>query len=131
MSALIAIYFVYCSFLSVSAVNLLTCNPSNFTCPGSASVVNCECQARAGLRWTVASQVTGEELLRESYTTSRDIGVVTSPNMNGYTVVLCSVDTSGSLPILTSTLNFMFTENVSVTCEGIRIVTATLQTAGE
>ena len=129
MSAFIAIYFVSCSFLSVSAVNLLTCSPSNFICPGS--VVNCECQARSALRWTVTSQVAGEELLRETYTTSRDIGVVTSPNMNGYTVVLCSVDISGALPILTSKLNFMFTENVSVTCEGIATVTATLQTAGE
>ena len=117
----------------MSAVNLLTCSPSNFTCPGSASVVNCECQARSALRWTVTSQVTGEELLEETYSSinSGDIGVVTSPNMNGYTVVLCSLDTSGSLPILTSTLNFMFTENVSVTCEAITIATATLQTAGE
>ena len=93
---------------SASAVNLLTCSPSNFTCSGS--VVNCECQARAALRWTVTSQVAGEELLRESYTTiSRDIGVVTSPNMNGYTVVLCSVDTSGAISLFTSKVNFMFT----------------------
>ena len=129
MSAFIAIYFV-CSFLSVSAVEILTCSPSNFTCPGS--VVSCECQARAALRWTVTSQVAGEELLRETYTNDRDIGVVTSPNMNGYTVVLCSVDTSGDIFLFTSKLNFTFTENVSVTCQGgISTVTATLQTAGE
>ena len=127
MSVLIVIYFVYCSFFSVSAVNLLTCSPSNFTCPGS--VVNCECQARTALRWTVSSQVSGEELLRETYSDITDIGVVTS--MNGYTVVLCSVGTSGGLPIFTSKLNFMITENVSVTCEGLTTATATLQTAGE
>ena len=130
MSVLIAIYFFSCSFLSVSAVNLLTCSPSNFTCPGS--VVNCECQARSALRWDVNSQVTEEGLLRMTYgSIDSPIGVVTSPNMNGYTVVLCSVDTSGSIPIFTSKLNFMFTENVSVTCEGITVATATLQTAGE
>ena len=129
MSILIAIYFVCSSFLSVSAVNLLTCSPSNFTCPGS--VVNCECQARSALRWTATSQMTGGELLRETYIDSRDIGDVTSPNMNGYTVVLCSVDTSGGLPIFNSKLNFTFTENVSVTCQGITTVTTTLQTAGE
>ena len=129
MSAFIAIYLVYCSFFSVSAVNLLTCSPSNFTCPGS--VVNCECQARSALRWTVTSQVAGEELLRETYINDRDIGVVTSPSVNGYTVVLCSVDTSGAIPIFTSKLNFTFTENVSVTCQGITTATATLQTAGE
>ena len=128
MSVLIAIYFVYCSFLSVSAVNLLTCSPSNFTCPGS--VVNCECQARTALRWTVTSQMTGGEILRKTYTDSDPIGVVTSPNMNGYTVVLCSI-ISGGLPIFTSKLNFTFTENVSVTCQGITTATATLQTAGE
>ena len=129
MSVLIVIYFVYCSFLSVSAVDLLTCSPSNFICPGS--IINCECQARSALRWTVTSQVAGEELLRESYTNSRDIGVVTSPNMNGYTVVLCSVDTSGAISLFTSKLNFTFTENVSVTCQGITTAAATLQTAGE
>ena len=100
----------------MSAVEFLTCIPDHYS-PGS--VVNCECQARAALRWTVTSQVAGEELLRETYTDCRDIGVVTSPNMNGYTAVLCSVDTSGALPIFTSKLNFMFTENVSVTCQGI------------
>ena len=127
MSAFIAICFV-CSFLSVSAVNLLTCSPSNFTCPGS--VVNCECQTRLALRWTVTSQVAEIELLRETYINSRDIGDVTS--MNGYTVVLCSVDTSGEISLFTSKLNFTFTENVSVTCQGgISTVTATLQTAGE
>ena len=125
MSVLIAIYFVYSSFLLVSAVNLLTCSQSNFTCPGS--VVNCECQAEPLLRWEVTSQITGRELLREAYTNDRDIGVVTS--MNGYTVVLCSADTSTF--IFTSKLNFTFTENVSVTCEGSSTVTATLQTAGE
>ena len=131
MSAFIAIYFFYCCFLSVSAVNLLTCSPSNFTCPGS--VVNCECQARTALRWTVTSQVAEEELLSITYTNSRDIGVVTSPNMNGYTVVLCSVDiyTSGAISVFNSKLNFTFTENVSVTCEGITTAIATLQTAGE
>ena len=128
MSVLIATYFVYCSFLSVSAENL-TCSQSNFTCPGS--VVNCECQARTALRWTVTSQVTGEELLRQTYIGSTAIGVMTSPNINGYTVVLCSVDTSGAIPIFNSKFNFMFTENVSVTCQGIFTVTATLQTAGE
>ena len=127
MSVLIVLYFVYCSFLSVSAVNLLTCSPSNFTCPGS--VVNCECQARTALRWTVSSQMSGEELLRETYSDSTDVGVVTS--MNGYTVVLCSVDTSGALSVFNSKLNFMFTENVSVTCQGLTTATATLQTAGE
>ena len=127
MSVLIAIYFV-CSFLSVSAVDILTCSPSNFTCPGS--VVNCECQATSLLRWTVTSLV-NEELLEKTYSNMRDIGVVTSPNMNGYTVVLCSVDTSGDFSIFTSKLNFTFTENVSVTCQGITTVTATLQTAGE
>ena len=126
MSVLIAIYFVYCSFLSVSAVNLLTCSPSNFTCPGS--VVNCECQARTALRWTVTSQATGIEL-RETYINDRDIGVVTT--INGYTVVLCSVDTSGVISVFTSKLNFMFIENVSVTCDGITTATTTLQTAGE
>ena len=110
---------------SASAVNFLTCSPSNFTCPGS--VVNCECQARSALRWTVTSQMNGEELLRETYTDSSAIGEVT--NMNGYTVVLCSI--SGGLPIFNSKLNFRFTENVSVKCEGITIATATLQTAGE
>ena len=110
----------------MSAVEFLTCSPSNFTSPGS--VVNCECQARSAL---VTSQVAGEELLRETYTNDRDIGVVTSPNMNGYTVVLCSVNTSGVLPIFTSKLNFTFTENVSVTCEGIKTATATLQAADE
>ena len=113
----------------MSAVEFLTCSPSNFTCPGS--VVNCECQARSLLRLTVTSQVTGGELLEKTYSNMRDIGVVTSPNMNGYTVVLCSVDTSGAISIFTSKLNFMFTENVSVTCQGITTVTATLQTAGE
>ena len=115
---------------SASAVNLLTCSPSNFTCPGS--IINCECQARSALRWIVTPQVageTGEELLRESYLNSRDIGVVTS--MNGYTVVLCSVDTSGVISLFTSKLNFTLTENVSVTCEGTSTVAATLQTAGE
>ena len=111
---------------SASAVNFLTCSPSNFTCPGS--VVNCECQARSALRWTVTSQMNGEELLRETYTDSSAIGVFTI-DMNGYIVVLCSI--SGGLPIFNSKLNFMFTENVSVTCEGITIATATLQTAGE
>ena len=125
MSALIAIYFVCFSFLSVPAVNLLTCSQSNFTCPGS--VVNCECQARTALWWEATSQVTGGELLSVTYTNDRDIGVVTS--MNGYTVVLCSADTSTF--IFTSKLNFTFTENVSVTCQGISTVTATLQTAGE
>ena len=112
---------------SVSAVDILTCSPSNFTCPGS--VVNCECQARSALRWGVTSQMTGEELLRETYSDSTDIGIVTS--MNGYTVVLCSVDASGALAIFTSKLNFMFRENVSVTCQGLTTVTATLQIAGE
>ena len=125
MSVLIAIYFVCFSFLSVSAVNLLTCSQSNFACPGS--VVNCECQAEQSLSWEVTSQVTGGELLSVTYTNDRDIGVVTS--MNGYTVVLCSADTSTF--IFTSKLNFTVTENASVTCQGISTVTATLQTAGE
>ena len=108
-------------------MNLLTCSPSNFTCPGS--VVNCECQARTVLRWTVTSQVAEELLSIITYINSRDIGVVTS--MNGYTVVLCSVDTSGAISVFNSKLNFTFTENVSVTCQGITTATATLQTAGE
>ena len=106
-------------------------SPSNFTCPDSSRAVNCECQARSALRWTVTSQVTGEELLRVTYGSISFIGVVTSPNMNGYTVVLCSVDTSGTISLFTSKLNFTFTENVSVTCEGISTAIATLQTAGE
>ena len=127
---MLALSLLVCISL-VSAVDILTCSPSNFTCPGS--VVNCECQAITALRWIVTSQMTGGELLREVYVDSRDIGVVTSPKMNGYTVFLCSVhvDTGGGLPIFTSKLNFIFTENVSVTCEGTTTVTATLQTAGE
>ena len=109
---------------SVSAVNL-TCSASNFTCPGS--VVKCECQAEISLEWRVmtTSQMTAEDLLSVMYTNDR--GVMTS--MNGYTVVLCSVDTNNF--IFTSKLNFTFTENVSVTCQGISTATATLQTAGE
>ena len=84
----------------------------------------------SSIRWTVTSQVDEEELLSKTYTDSDSIGVVTSPNMNGYTVVLCSI-ISGGLPIFNSKLNFTFTENVSVTCQGITTATATLQTAGE
>ena len=123
MSTFIAIFYFSCSFLSVSASLLLTCSQSNFTCPGS--VVNCKCQARSFLSWTVTSQVTGERLLSKIYSrNSRDIGDVTSPNMNGYSVVLFNVDTSSTF---TSALYFMFTENVSVRC---RTVTSTLWTAG-
>ena len=128
MSAFIALHYFFGSFLSVSTSLFLTCSPSSLIiCPGS--FVNCECQARSRLRWTVTSQVTGEELLSETYTNS--IIDVCSPNMNGYTVVLCSVDTSGAFSIFTSKLNFMFTENVSVTCQGISTITSILQKAGE
>ena len=116
--AIAILHLISSNFLSVSASSL-ACSPSNFICPDSSSAISCECQAAAGLRWTVTS-LTGNNPDR-------------SPEcdlfMNGYTVVLCDVDSN----ILTSTLNFAFTEDVNVVCleSAGNVSTATFQTAGK
>ena len=108
---LIAVVLLCCCIGSNSA-SFLACSPSNFFCPGT-SMVSCECQAAAGLRWTVTS-LTGNdpELLSVTYGSGDTVGSASSSSRNGYTVVLCDVDNN----MLTSTLDFIFTVNVSVEC---------------
>ena len=125
------LYLAFSNFLSVSA-SFLTCTPFNFICPDSSSVISCECQAAAALRWTVTS-LTGNnpELLSVTYSSGDNVGPASSRSMNGYTVVLCDVDSTNP-PILTSTLNFAFTEDVNVVCLSAsgNVSTATIQAAG-
>ena len=129
---LIAVVLLCCCIGSISA-SFLACSPSNFFCPYCSSVVvNCECQAAAGLRWTVTS-LTGNnpQVLSVTYSSGDTVGSASSSSMNGYTVVLCDVD-SNNPPILTSTLNFIYTVNVSVECQENSGMTqsSNIQTAG-
>ena len=135
MSVFIAIailHLISSNFLSFSASSL-ACSPSNFICPDSSSAISCECQATTGLRWTVTS-LTGNnpEVLSVTYSSGDTVGPASSSSMNGYTVVLCDVDSTNP-PTLTSTLNFAFTEDVNVVCLANNgdVSTTTFQTAGK
>ena len=69
-----------------------------------------------------------EQLLSLTYSSGDNVGPASSRSMNGYTVVLCDVNSN----ILTSTLNFAFTEDVNVVCieSSGNVSTATIQAAG-
>ena len=88
---------------------MLTCR-SNFTCPGSPVV--CECGGLISTRWTVTS-ANGRELVLLDLGLNHD----TSTSDDGlYYGIVCTSTGDGQMTIVTSKLNFTFTENVSVQC---------------
>ena len=113
----IGLLYAICTILPADTASLLTCDPSNFTCPDSP--VSCECQGVASLEWTVTSTATGSVLSHMNYLDTNAVGSVSSTD--GFTGVLCNVTLdppiSGfQITRLTSKINFTLTENVIVQC---------------
>ena len=105
------------SFLPAATALMLTCHPSNFTCPGSP--VSCECQGSLiRLIWTITFSATGSSVLDDpqgiEFTADDSIG--SSSSNNGFIGVLSNISGSGFMSTLTSKLHFNFSASITVKC---------------
>ena len=102
-------------FFARTTALVLTCHPSNFTCPGRP--VSCECQGLLTLTWTVTFSPTASSVLDDPQgILFADESIGSSSSNNGFTGVLSNISGSGLMSTLTSKLHFNFSASITVNC---------------
>ena len=118
------------SFLPAATALMLTCHPSNFTCPGSP--VSCECQGPLRLIWTITFSSTGSSVLDDpqeiEFTVGDSIG--SSSSNNGFIGVLSNISGSGFESTLIAKLYFNFSASITVNCRDNFVGRGTLSLQG-